>query len=124
MEYKVTAKYLKVSPRKMRLLADAVRGKDAAVVMGELASMHQHAARLLRPVIASGLANAKAKKADVGPLRLKIVDVLEGPVAKRFHAVSRGMAHSYKKRTTHVRLILVEEEPKEIAAPKEGAKKG
>ncbi len=112
MEYRAIAKYIKVSPRKMRMLAGELRGKNADAVIAVLSAMRQHAARLLLPVVRAAVANAKVKNTTLGELRVKTIDVLEGPVAKRYHAVSRGMGHSYKKRMTHVRIIVAEEEKK------------
>ena len=108
MEYQATAKYLKISPRKVRLLADALRGMKADIAMGKLHAMHQHAAKPLTSVLGSALANAKEKRASQDALRLKTIEVMEGPVMKRWHAASRGMAHPYKKRMTHIRVVLTE----------------
>lgn len=67
------------------------------------------AAAPLKILIASAIANAKQKQAAVDSLRFKLIEVMGGPGLKRFHAVSRGMAHSYKKRMTHIRVVLTDE---------------
>lgn len=60
-------------------------------------------------VVAAAIANATQKQVKPEDLRFKAVEIMEGPARKRWHAVSRGMAHSYKKRMTHVRVILTDE---------------
>ena len=49
------------------------------------------------------------KNVAVDALSFKIIEVMGGPSMKRWHAVSRGQAHSYKKRMTHVRIVLTDE---------------
>lgn len=93
----------------MGLLASAVRGKSSAIVMNKLQSMPHHAAKLFSETLASAIANAKQKQGNSKNLWIKAVEVMEGPVMKRWHAVSRGMAHSYKKRMTHLKIVLSDE---------------
>ncbi|OGG24286.1 hypothetical protein A3A79_03815 [Candidatus Gottesmanbacteria bacterium RIFCSPLOWO2_01_FULL_43_11b] len=109
MEYVTTAKYIRMSPRKVRLLADSIRGRESNTVLSQLESIHQPVAKLFITTLTSAVANAKLKNADIQSLWVKSIDVMEGPVFKRWHAVSRGMAHSYKKRMAHIRLILSDE---------------
>ncbi len=96
----------------MRLLAPAIRGKGSHIVMSRLQSMPHHAAKLFVETLASAIANAKQKQGNSENLWIKAVEVMEGPVMKRWHAVSRGMAHPYKKRMTHIRIILSDEKKK------------
>ncbi len=110
MEYTATAKYVRVSPRKVRLVARAVSGKKVTVALSALGSIPNHAAEPVRKALESAVANAKQKKALVEALMISTIDVMGGPVLKRWHAASRGMAHSYKKRMTHVKVTLKEEE--------------
>ncbi len=106
MEYKATAKYVRTSTRKVRLAADAIRGKSADRALIILELMHKAAAEPLKKVLLSALSNAKKTQKEADTLSLKQVEVMGGPVMKRFHAVSRGMAHGYKKRMTHIRVVL------------------
>ena len=71
--------------------------------------MPKIAAIPMSTVIASAIANASQKQVKPEDLKFKTIEVMGGPVMKRFHAVSRGQAHSYKKRMTHVRIILTDE---------------
>ncbi len=109
MEYQATAKYIRTSTRKLRLVADSIRPLTPAVASVRLASMPKAAARPLATVIAAALAGAKGKNANMDALRFKTIEVMGGPVIKRWHAVSRGQAHPYKKRMTHVRIVLTDE---------------
>ncbi len=110
MEYTATAKYIRISPRKVRLVARAISGKKIGVALSVLGSIPEHAAEPLRKLLESAVANAAQKKAAMDSLVIATIDVMGGPVLKRWHAVSRGMAHSYKKRMTHVKLILKDAE--------------
>ncbi|MFC1626602.1 50S ribosomal protein L22 [Patescibacteria group bacterium] len=106
MEYKAISKYIRVSPRKMRLVADSIRHVELQTAIIFLSSTKKSAALPLKKVLESAIANAKAKNVDIQDLQLAALEVTEGPVMKRWHSVSRGRAHGYKKRMTHVRVIL------------------
>jgi len=108
MEYTATSKYIRTSPRKMRLVADSVRSLTPLEAIDVLTMMPKHAGRELADVIASAVANAGQKNVQKDQLRFQSILVMGGPVMKRWHAVSRGSAHGYKKRMTHVRIILTE----------------
>lgn len=109
MEYQATAKYIHTSTRKLRLLADSIRILAPTVAIEQLSHLPKAAAKPLMSVIASALANAKQKQAATESFRFKLIEVMGGPGAKRWQPVSRGMAHGYKKRMTHVRVVLTDE---------------
>jgi large subunit ribosomal protein L22 len=108
MEYQATAKYVHTSPRKLRLVTDAVKKLTPTNALVQLDNMPKRAATPLSVVIRSAIANAKAKNADITTLSFDKIEVMGGPSMKRWHAVSRGMAHSFKKRMTHIRVILTD----------------
>lgn len=108
MEYQATAKYLHTSTRKLRLVADSIRKLTPTAALVQLEAMSKYAAGPLLKVLNSALANAKVRGASTETLRFKTIEVMGGPAMKRWQPVSRGMAHSYKKRMTHVRVILTE----------------
>ncbi len=112
MEYQATAKYIRTSTRKLRLMADMLRGMKASVALAQLAHSPKSSAQSMMKAIASAVANAKQKQAKEETLTVKAIEVMGGPVMKRWHAVSRGQAHAYKKRMTHVRVIVVDGEEK------------
>ena len=109
MEYQATTKYVRVSTRKVRLVADSVRKLTPAAALDALSQMIKSAAVPLSKTIASAIANAKLKGAADESLRFKTIEIMGGPSMKRWHAVSRGQAHAFKKRMTHIRVILEEE---------------
>lgn len=109
MEYQATAKYIKMSPRKVQLVARSVHRLTAALALIKLGQLPKRVARSLADVISSALAGAKEKKADTTALRIKSIEVLPGPAMKRWHAVSKGQAHAFKKRMTHIRVTLTDE---------------
>lgn len=111
MDYEATAKYIRMSTRKLRLIADAIRGLTAEEAFVKLSRLPKAAAFPMSEVISSALANAKGKNAETSALKFKTIEVMGGPALKRWHAVSRGQAHAYKKRMTHVRIILTDEKP-------------
>ena len=109
MEYSATAKYLHVSTRKVRLVADSVRRLTPALAIVQLAHMPKAAAGQLMKVFASAIANAKQKNAKEEALKIEKIEIMGGAAMKRWHAVSRGQAHPYKKRMTHIRVVLTDE---------------
>ena len=106
MEYTATTKYVRVSTRKVRLVADSIRKLTPAAAMAALSQMTNSAAIPLTKTIASAIANAKQKGVEEAVLRFKTIEIMGGPAMKRWHAVSRGQAHAFKKRMTHIRIIV------------------
>ncbi|HUD20414.1 MAG TPA: 50S ribosomal protein L22 [Patescibacteria group bacterium] len=109
MEYQATSKYIRTSTRKLRLVADAIRSLHPQDALIQLDHMPKSAALPMSKVVASAVANALQKQVKGSDLRFKRIEVMGGPVMKRFHAVSRGQAHAYKKRMTHVCVVLTDE---------------
>lgn len=102
-------KYIRTSPRKLRLVADAVRKLSPEQALLHLKFTSKAAADPLYKAIKQAVANAKDQAGlEVTKLAFKTLDVMEGPTYKRFQAVSRGMAHSIMKRTSHIRVELQE----------------
>ncbi|MEK7543489.1 MAG: uL22 family ribosomal protein [Patescibacteria group bacterium] len=109
MEYQAVAKYVRMSPRKVQLVSRSIRRLPPQAALIRLGSLPKRAGEPLGSVLSSALAGAKEKKADVSLLRIKSIEVLPGPVMKRWHAVSKGQAHAFKKRMTHIRVVLTDE---------------
>lgn len=112
MEYSATAKYVHMSPRKVRLVARAIIGKKVSVALSVLMTLTKFASEPIGKLIASAADSAKQKNGNMETLVIASFDVMEGPVMKRWHAVSKGAAHSYKKRMSHIKVVLKEEEKK------------
>lgn len=108
MEYSATTKYVRTAPRKLRLVADSIRKLRPAQALIILEKMTKLAARPLLLTLKSAINNAEQKKAKLDGLSFKLIEVMGGPALKRWQAVSRGSAHSYKKRMTHIKIILTD----------------
>ena len=106
MEYQATTKYVRVSTRKVRLVADSIRKLSPTAALAALTHTPKAAAEPITKTIASAIANAKQKGVDEGVLHFKTIEIMGGPAMKRWQAVSRGQAHAFKKRMTHIRVIL------------------
>jgi len=104
---KAIQKYIRTSPRKLRLVADSVRGLPADRALEYLRFMGKRAALPLAKTIRQATASAKEQLGiDANNLIVKIIDIGEGPTFKRFRAVSRGSAHSIMKRSSHIKVVL------------------
>lgn len=108
-EAKALGRYLRISPRKMRLVINTIRRKPADRALLELSFIHRKAARMAHKVLKSAIANAKVLKMDAGRLVVSDVRADGGPVLKRFFSRSMGRADRMLKRTTHLTVILREE---------------
>lgn len=109
MEARAIAKYLRLSPRKVRLSADLVRGKKAEEALQILAHTPKVGAKAVAKVIRSALANAQQNKAiDIDTLYVKTIFVNQGPTLKRFRARPMGRAARIRKRTCHITVVLSE----------------
>jgi len=107
MEAKAIAKYIRVSPRKARLVARNVNGMPVEDALNVLKFTPNKAAGVIYKVMHSALANAQEnQKADVDTLKVKQVIVNEGPTWKRFMPRSQGRANTILKRTSHITVIL------------------
>jgi large subunit ribosomal protein L22 len=107
MEVSAQAKYVRRTPRKARLVADAVQGMPVRDALAFLEFSPKHAARDVWKVINSAAANAEHNyNLNRDDLVLKQLFVDEGPTIKRIRPVSRGMAHQYFKRTCHITAVV------------------
>ncbi len=100
---------VKISPRKVRLVADVIRTQTPGQAITTLSTVRQRAAWVLTKTLKSALANAVHNaKVDVAQLSIKEIQVTEGTALKRFHPSSRGRVHPYKKRTSNITIELEE----------------
>ena len=110
MDIVAEAKYTTVSPRQVRPVAQAVNKLSPAIAIAHLAVMSRRAAKPVAAVLKSAVANAtKNAKLSEDSLRIKLIVVDGGPALKRWRPVSRGRAHAYKKRMSHIRVVLTDE---------------
>lgn len=104
-----TSRYVRVSARKMRLVADQVRGKKIAEARSVLAFSTKAAAKVVDKTIASAAANAENNHDLSGDeLYVRSIYVNEGPTLKRFRPRAMGRATKIRKRTSHLTVELAE----------------
>jgi large subunit ribosomal protein L22 len=109
MEVKAIAKYIRISPRKVRLLMKEIKGKKVEEAINLLAFAPQKGAPILRKLINSAVANASQyPDIDVDNLFIKHIFADEGPTLKRFRPRAMGRATSIRKRSSHLTVILNE----------------
>jgi len=109
MQAHAVHKYAHISPQKVRLVADLVRGKHVAEALQILKFTNKKAAGLVSKVIQSAIANAEHNAgADIDALRVAAINVDEGPVMKRLHARAKGRANRIVKRTSHINVTVAE----------------
>ncbi len=107
MAYEAHHRYARISPQKVRLFADLVRGKFADEALEILRYHPNRGARMLEKVIRSALANAEDRKAaNLNDLLVAEVRIDGGPMTKRMKCKSRGMAAILKKRMSHIHVAL------------------
>jgi large subunit ribosomal protein L22 len=105
---KAFLKNYRQSPRKVRLIADLVRGKSAEDALTTLKFVDKRAADPFAKVIKSAVANAKDQGKDTSKLFIKTVRVDKGIVLKRFMPRARGSASRINKRNSHILVELAE----------------
>jgi large subunit ribosomal protein L22 len=107
MGYLATHRFAKISARKVRPLADLIRGKFADEALEILQFQPHRGARLLEKVLKSALANAEDQRAaNIHHLIVTDARVDGGPMFKRMQPKSRGQASIIKKRMSHIRVEL------------------
>lgn len=106
MEIKAEQKFLRMSPRKVRLLVDLIKKLKPLAAIEILPLIGKRAAEPVAKVIKQAVANAKEKGIDGADLIFKEIQVGEGPVLKRGRPVSKGRWHPIKKRMSHIRVVL------------------
>ncbi|HNR14040.1 MAG TPA: 50S ribosomal protein L22 [Thermodesulfobacteriota bacterium] len=109
MEAKAVVRYIRISPRKARYVADLIRGKRVEDALNTLSFTTRKASRIVSGVLKSALANAgQNESVDVDTLYVKSILVDEGPMMKRFRPRAMGRAARIRKRTSHITVILDE----------------
>jgi len=110
-EQKAKLKYLRISPRKVRLLADLIRGLSVNEAEMELTSNTQRSTKPLLKLLHSAVANVK-DKGEMNPdhLFIKSITVDQGPMMKRYMPRARGSASMIQKKSSHITLILSADE--------------
>ena len=109
MEAKAYLKYARISPRKVKIVLDLIRGKDAGVAMGILKNTHKSASEYLIKLLGSAIANAEHNfHMDASKLYVSECFVCPGPTLKRIMPRAKGSADRILKRTSHVTIVVKE----------------
>ncbi len=109
MPVQAQLKYLRIAPRKVRLVTDLIRRKKAEEAQTILGFTTQKAAEPLKKLLNQAIANAKNNfQLDPANLFISKITVDEGPKYKRWRARARGQAYEIQKKTSHVKLVLDE----------------
>ena len=109
MEVKAVGKFLRISPHKVRLVADMIRDKDVGEALTILKFTPKKGCRFINKTLRSAVANAEnTQMMDVDGLYIKAILVDEGPRLKRFRPRAMGRATRILKRTSHITVVLAE----------------
>jgi len=109
MEIRAAARFVRISPQKVRLVMGQVRGKKVEEALNLLSFAPQRGARIVKKLIDSAVANAQENAAmDVDSLYISKIYADEGPILKRWRPRALGRATRIRKRTSHLTVILGE----------------
>jgi large subunit ribosomal protein L22 len=107
MEAKAIAKYIRISPRKVRLVVDLIRGKKVDEALSILKYTPKRASEAVTKVVKSAAANAEHNlQADKEELFVTSAYVDQGPTFKRFQPRAMGRADVLRKRTSHITIVV------------------
>ncbi len=106
-EVTANARFIKISPRKTRLVIDQLRGLDVQKALDQLNFLNKAAVRPVVKLINSGVANAENNfQIDKNDLYIKKIIANDGPVLKRWRPRAHGRATMIRKKTSHIELVL------------------
>jgi len=123
MDVNAKARYIRMSPRKVRLVVDLIRGMTVGEARSQLKFMKKAAAEPVLKLLNSAVANAQHNfNMDTKELYIKQIKADGGPVLGRWRARAFGRAAPIRKRTTHITIVVSEKEKKAPKQIKETAK--
>jgi large subunit ribosomal protein L22 len=118
LEAKAVQRHLRKAPRKLRLVANAIRGKNVDRALAELDFMKQDASIYISKVVKSAAANIRDKfdeeRLDNDMLYVKEIFVDEGVTLKRIQPAPMGRAHRINKRSSHITVVVAKREETSI----------
>jgi large subunit ribosomal protein L22 len=110
MQVAARLRYARISPQKCRLVADMVRGKPVGAALQTLEYTPKKAARIVKKVLESAIANAEHNHgADIDELKVSVIMVDEAPTLKRFMARAKGRGNRIIKRNSHITVQVADE---------------
>jgi len=110
MRARASSKYLKMSPQKVRLVVDLIRGRDAGEALNILRFTKKRATHEIEKVLRSAISNAEQKSENVDVDRLVVAEAFvdDGPRAKRIRPAPMGRAYRYQRRMCHITVVVEE----------------
>lgn len=123
MEVRAISKSVRMGPRKIRLVADMIRHLSIDSAIRALQASDKRAAIPLEKTLMSAVANAVNNSGvEKDSLLIESINITDGTSLKRFHPSTRGRVHPYKRRSSHIRIVLKTKKPKTIAKKTEEKK--
>ncbi|MFQ6048659.1 MAG: 50S ribosomal protein L22 [Phycisphaerae bacterium] len=119
MAWTARHRFARISPRKARLVADLIRGKDVNEALEILRFVNKRASMMVDKVLRSAIASADEQEANVSRLYVADARVDDGPMLWRWRPKDRGRAHPIRKRTSHI-VVTVEQQSPDGAAGRRG----
>ena len=111
MEAKAYLRYVRISPRKVQIVCDLIRGKDAKTAMAILMQTPKAASPLLSKLVKSAAANAENNfNMDPDKLYISATYATPGPILKRMMPRAQGRGYRINKRTSHITVVVSEKE--------------
>ncbi|MBI2050041.1 MAG: 50S ribosomal protein L22 [Candidatus Staskawiczbacteria bacterium] len=124
MQVTAKLKHLRITARKVRQVADLIRGKKVADAKVLLSFTARKPVIPILKLLVSAVASARHNfQVEEDNLYISKITVDEGPTLKRWHAMSRGRAYPIMKRSSHITLLLSEINPKKVGKSKSKSKK-
>ena len=107
MEAQATVRHIRITPRKARQVIDLIRGKMVGDARNILTFTPLHAARIVKKLLDSAVANASQKNiGDLDSLRISQAFVNQGVIMKRLRARAQGRGNVIRKRSSHITVVL------------------
>ena len=100
---------VRISPKKLRKIANLIRGLNVNKAISSLGHMNEKGAQIVMKTLTSAIANADNNEdfnLDMNTVNVKTITVDEGPALKRFRARAQGRANRIKKRTSHLKIVI------------------
>lgn len=115
MEIIAVSKSVRVAPRKVRLVADSIRKQNIDDALASLSLLNKRGTDALEKTLKSAIANAVNNgKLDKNMLVIKAIEITEAPFYKRFRPSTRGRVHPYKRRGSHIKIVLESQEKEKV----------
>ena len=111
MEVQALTRYARMSPKKMREVANTIQGRKAPAAVDYLMLIPRKSARLIAKTLKSAIANSEndeKRNVTADKLIVKFALIENGPVLKRFKAAARGTAAPRRKKMSHIRIVLTD----------------